>query len=195
MITPVTPARPPCARPAEAFDIDDYNGPLSHLVSRFSQSIESTTVHIPRHRSDLRPCALTASDKFHMFVESTADPSTIWARPGTLPPHRWTAMIPPTARELRAMENGSAQRLRTMSLAISSASFFIHLSSGRTRATTAWDRVRAGAAWPCSGPSVCNSRRLRQTHAELLRVVWDREFQGAQQSLSSGKPARIWSYR
>ena len=74
LITPVTPARPPCARPAEVFDIDDYNGPLSHLVSRFSQRIESTTVHIPRHRSDLKPCALTASDKFHMFVESTADP-------------------------------------------------------------------------------------------------------------------------
>jgi hypothetical protein len=74
MITPITPAKPPCARPAEAFDIDDYSGPLSKLVSRFSQRIESTTVHIPRHRSDLRPCALTASDKFHMFVESTADP-------------------------------------------------------------------------------------------------------------------------
>src|SRR5205814_442007 len=73
LITPVT-ARPPCARPAEAFDIDDYNGPLSQLVSRFSQRIENTTVHIPRHKSDLRPCALTASDKFHMFVESTADP-------------------------------------------------------------------------------------------------------------------------
>ena len=74
LITPITPAKPPCARPAEAFDIDDYNGPLNKLVSRFSQRIESTTVHIPRHKSDLRPCALTASDKFHMFVESTADP-------------------------------------------------------------------------------------------------------------------------
>jgi hypothetical protein len=70
----ITPARPPCARPAEAFDIDDYNGPLSQLVARFSQRIESTTVHLPRRRSDLRPCALSASDKFHMFVESTADP-------------------------------------------------------------------------------------------------------------------------
>lgn len=70
----ITPARPPCAKPAEAFDVDDYNGPLNHLVSRFSQRIESTTVHLPRHHSDLRPCALTASSKFHMFVESTADP-------------------------------------------------------------------------------------------------------------------------
>jgi hypothetical protein len=72
--TMITPARPPCARPAEAFDIDDYNGPMSHLVARFSQRIESTTVHIPRHKSDLRPCSLTASDKFHMFIESSADP-------------------------------------------------------------------------------------------------------------------------
>jgi hypothetical protein len=70
----ITPARPPCAKPAEAFDVDDYNGPLNQLVSRFSQRIESTTVHLPRHHSDLRPCALTASSKFHMFVESTADP-------------------------------------------------------------------------------------------------------------------------
>ena len=70
----ITPARPPCARPVEVFDMDDYNGPFNQLVSRFSQRIESTTVHLPRHHSDLRPCALTASTKFHMFVESTADP-------------------------------------------------------------------------------------------------------------------------
>src|SRR5262249_13405121 len=70
----ITPARPPCARPAEAFDVDDYNGPLSRIVARFSQRIESTTVHMPRHKSDLRPCSLDASVKFHMFVESSADP-------------------------------------------------------------------------------------------------------------------------
>ena len=70
MITPVKP----CVHPLEPFDIDDYNGPLSQVVGRFSQRLESTTVHIPRHKSDLRPCALSASDKFHMFVESTSDP-------------------------------------------------------------------------------------------------------------------------
>src|SRR5262245_49936743 len=70
----ITPARPPCARPAEASDVDDYNGPLSRIVARFSQRIESTTVHMPRHKSDLRFCSLDASDKFHMFVESSADP-------------------------------------------------------------------------------------------------------------------------
>ena len=70
----ITPVKPPCVHPVEPFDIDDYNGPLNGLVSRFSQRLESTTVHLPRHKSDLRPCALSASDKFHMFVESTADP-------------------------------------------------------------------------------------------------------------------------
>src|SRR5260221_9203461 len=74
MITPITPAKQPCAHPAEPFDIDDYDGPFNKLVSRFSQRLESTTVHLPRHKSDLRPCSLSASDKFHMFVESTADP-------------------------------------------------------------------------------------------------------------------------
>lgn len=74
MITPITPVQPPCAHPIEPFDIDDYNGPLSQVVARFSQRLDSTTVHAPRHRNDLRPCALSASDKFHMFVESTSDP-------------------------------------------------------------------------------------------------------------------------
>jgi len=70
----ITPARPPCARPVEVFDMDDYNGPLNRLVARFSQRIESTTVHLPRRHSELRPCALSSADKFHMFVESSADP-------------------------------------------------------------------------------------------------------------------------
>src|SRR5215472_12259114 len=70
----ITPVKQPCVHPIEPFDMDDYNGPMSQVVARFSQRLESTTVHIPRHKSDLRPCALTASDKFHMFVESTADP-------------------------------------------------------------------------------------------------------------------------
>ncbi|HWG40346.1 MAG TPA: hypothetical protein VN658_07345 [Candidatus Acidoferrales bacterium] len=70
----ITPAKQPCAHPTEPFDIDDYDGPLNQVVARFSQRLESTTVHLPRHKNDLRPCALSASDKFHMFVESTADP-------------------------------------------------------------------------------------------------------------------------
>lgn len=70
---PANPVTPPCAKPAEAFDIDDYNGPLNHVVERFSQRIENTTVHIPR-RHGIQPCSLSVGDKFHMFVESTSDP-------------------------------------------------------------------------------------------------------------------------
>lgn len=70
----IAPVKQPCVHPVEPFDIDDYDGPLNRVVARFSQRLESTTVHLPRHKSDLRPCALSASDKFHMFVESTADP-------------------------------------------------------------------------------------------------------------------------
>lgn len=73
LVSPATPVTLPCAKPVEVFDIDDYNGPLNQLVSRFSQRIESTTVHIPR-RHGIRPCSLSAADKFHMFVESTSDP-------------------------------------------------------------------------------------------------------------------------
>jgi hypothetical protein len=65
---------PPCARPAEAFDVDDYNGPLNHVVERFSQTVESATVHVPRHRRGLRPCAMNAQDKFRLFAEGSVDP-------------------------------------------------------------------------------------------------------------------------
>src|SRR5882672_7347759 len=57
----ITPVKQPCIHPIEPFDIDDYNGPLNQVVARFSQRLESTTVHLPRHKSDLRPCALSAS--------------------------------------------------------------------------------------------------------------------------------------
>ncbi len=73
MPTFIQPVVVPCARPTEPFDVDDYSGPLNQVVARFSQSIEKTTVHIPRHHG-IKPCSLSAADKFHMFVESTADP-------------------------------------------------------------------------------------------------------------------------
>lgn len=69
----ITPVNPPCARPVEPFDVDDYDGPLNRVVASFSQRIENTTVHIPR-RHGITPCSLNAADKFHMFVESTSDP-------------------------------------------------------------------------------------------------------------------------
>ncbi len=69
----IKPVVVPCSRPTEPFDVDDYSGPLNQLVSRFSQRIEKTTVHIPRHHG-IKPCSLSSADKFHMFVESTSDP-------------------------------------------------------------------------------------------------------------------------
>ncbi len=70
----IRPATPPCAKFVEPFDIDDYNGPLNRIVGRFSQRVESSTVHVPRHHSGLRPCSMDASDKFRLFVQDSADP-------------------------------------------------------------------------------------------------------------------------
>src|SRR5260221_13860749 len=66
MITPITPVNQPGAHPIEPFDIDDYNGPLSQVVARFSLRLESPPDHFPRHKSAVRPCALSASDNVPM---------------------------------------------------------------------------------------------------------------------------------
>ncbi len=69
------PVTPPCAKPAETWDIDDYNGPFSGLVNRFSQKVELKTVHIASHRSSAtKPCSLSATDKFHLFAQNTFEP-------------------------------------------------------------------------------------------------------------------------
>ena len=69
------PVTPPCARPAETWDIDDYNGPFNGLVNRFSQKVELKTVHIATHRhSRVKPCSLSAGDKFHLFAQNTFEP-------------------------------------------------------------------------------------------------------------------------
>src|SRR5882724_8487710 len=47
-------AAPPCAKFVEPFDVADYNGPLNRVVARFTQSVESSTVHVPRHHSALK---------------------------------------------------------------------------------------------------------------------------------------------
>jgi hypothetical protein len=71
MIQPVMPQ--PCARPAEFLDIDDYNGPFSNLVSGFSQKLERKTVVAPQQKR-VRPCSLTAKDKFKLFVDNSTEP-------------------------------------------------------------------------------------------------------------------------
>jgi hypothetical protein len=71
----IQPVTQPCAKPAETFDMDDYNGPFSKLVVSFSQKVEIKTVHQPgRHRPGVRPCSLDARDKFHLFVQNTFEP-------------------------------------------------------------------------------------------------------------------------
>jgi len=64
----------PCAAPAQAFTVEDYSGPFNQLVGRFSQRLERNTVHVPRHRNALQPCALTAAGKFQMFLDQERDP-------------------------------------------------------------------------------------------------------------------------
>src|SRR5215471_9868477 len=64
----------PCAAPAQAFTVEDYSGPFSRLVTRFSERVERSTVHVPRHRSALQPCTLTAAGKFQMFLDQEKDP-------------------------------------------------------------------------------------------------------------------------
>jgi hypothetical protein len=68
------PAQVPCARRAEPFDVDDYDGPFNQLVGRFSQKLDRTTVHAPRHHTSLKPCSLTSAEKFRLFVNDSVDP-------------------------------------------------------------------------------------------------------------------------
>lgn len=70
MIKPVTP---PCTKFVEPFDVDDYRGPLSNLVTRFSQGIDNKTPHV-RGNSAVHPCQLNAGDKFRLFVNDNIDP-------------------------------------------------------------------------------------------------------------------------
>jgi len=72
VLQPVIMIRP-CARPAEFMDIDDYNGPLSSLVSGFSAKLERNTIRQPA-KSPARPCSLTARDKFKMFADNSTEP-------------------------------------------------------------------------------------------------------------------------
>lgn len=80
-ITPVAALVPPsqiqvtpCAAPAHAFTVEDYDGPFSQLVTRFSERVERSTVHVPRHRNALEPCALDAAGKFQLFLDQERDP-------------------------------------------------------------------------------------------------------------------------
>jgi hypothetical protein len=70
------PVQPPCAKRVEPFDVDDYNGPFSTLVGRFSQKVDRVTVRAPGHHTSLKPCSLSAGEKFRLFVNDSVDPIT-----------------------------------------------------------------------------------------------------------------------
>lgn len=71
-INPVRPAKQ-CATFVEPFDVDDYSGPMSKLVAKVSQRVDSATVPMPRRHSAI-PCVMDAHDKFNLFVKNSADP-------------------------------------------------------------------------------------------------------------------------
>jgi hypothetical protein len=77
------PVQPPCAKSVDPFDVDDYNGPLNQVVARFSQKVDRVTVHAPRHRTSLRPCSLSAGEKFRLFVDDSIDPINFVAAAGS----------------------------------------------------------------------------------------------------------------
>jgi hypothetical protein len=70
----IQPASQPCITTPEPFDIDDYSGPMNRVIARISQSVEKSTVHVPRKHSSLRPCAMDTADKFRAFVSDASDP-------------------------------------------------------------------------------------------------------------------------
>ena len=69
------PEPPPCAKPANVFDMDDYDGPFNKIVARFTHKLDIKTVHLPRLlRPHVHVCSLNAGDKFHLFMEDTLEP-------------------------------------------------------------------------------------------------------------------------
>ena len=70
----IRPVAPPCIKPAEILDINDYSGPFSNLVSGFSEKLERKTVKQPSKKARVRPCTLSARDKFRLFAENSSEP-------------------------------------------------------------------------------------------------------------------------
>src|SRR5215470_7900770 len=64
----------PCARPAEMFDIDEYDGPFHNLVSGFSHKLENKTVVASHSHRHLPPCSLSAGEKFGLFASNSFEP-------------------------------------------------------------------------------------------------------------------------
>lgn len=70
------PGQPPCAPKNEPFDVGDYDGPFNKLVARFSQRVDRVTLHPPTARhTGLKPCSLSAGEKFRLWVDDSIDPT------------------------------------------------------------------------------------------------------------------------
>jgi hypothetical protein len=77
-----TPGNPPeqqtpCVQPARIFVLEKYTGPFKHIVGYFVRKPEIKTVHLRRTQAGQRICALTADEKFNLFVRNTFHPVTL----------------------------------------------------------------------------------------------------------------------
>jgi hypothetical protein len=91
----------PCITRDEPFDMDAYNGPLSHIISGISQKVDRTTVHAPGHHTILRPCSLSTGEKFRLFVNDSVDPVNFFGI-------AWSAGESQLERDDRAFGQGAA---------------------------------------------------------------------------------------
>ena len=64
----------PCIKRDEPFDMDAYDGPFNQLIGRVSQKVDRATVRAPSHHTSLKPCSLSAGEKFRLFVNDSVDP-------------------------------------------------------------------------------------------------------------------------
>jgi hypothetical protein len=70
----VKPAAMPCVKRDEPFDMDAYSGPFNRIIGGVAQKVDRTTVHAPRRHTILKPCSLSAGEKFRLFVNDSVDP-------------------------------------------------------------------------------------------------------------------------
>jgi len=113
LVAPATirPVTLPCAKSVEPFDVDDYNGPFNQLVGQFSQKVDRVTVHAPRHHTSLKPCSLSAGEKFRLFVDDSIDPVNFIGA-------TWDAGLAQANRDDRAFGQGAEVYVKRYSAAV-----------------------------------------------------------------------------
>jgi hypothetical protein len=65
-----------CVEPEPVFGIEDYNGPLKHLVIHIAGKPDIKTVHAPHSKPGTVLCSLRTGEKFKLFVQDTFEPVT-----------------------------------------------------------------------------------------------------------------------